>query len=320
MINVMTEINDDKKQDKHRQIIKKSIKPKITVKNMGEIKIKEKEVAVPGEVIAAGIDFLPSYGTYRKGEEIRALRMGIVRIEGKVIKLIPLSGRYMPKRGDTIIAKVVDILMSGWRMEMNSAYVAVLPLKDATSAYIEKNSDLTRYYALGDYVCTMITNVTSQKLVDITMRGPGLRKLSGGRIIEVNTNKVPRIIGKQGSMVTMIKNATGCRIVVGQNGLIWLEGEPEMENIAVEAIKKVEKEGHLSGLTDKVKEFLQSRIPNANVNTEPAHQENEFADGDNNAGGNDGYEQHDSRGFRERRGFSRGFRERRSFDRGPRRY
>jgi exosome complex component RRP4 len=90
------------------------------------------------------------------------------------------------------------------------------------------------------------------------MKGPGLRKLRGGRVIEVNTNKVPRIIGKQGSMVMMIKDATRCNISVGQNGLIWIDGEPMSELLAIQAISKIEKESHLSGLTDKIKEFLEN--------------------------------------------------------------
>lgn len=224
---------------------------------MGEIKTNDKEIAVPGQILATGMDHIPSYNTYRLGEDIRAERVGIVKIDGKVVKLIPLTGRYMPKRDDMIIAQVIDVLMSGWRFDINSAYSAMLPLKEASHRYIEKGADLTKFYALGDYVSCGITNVTSQKLVDVSMRGPSLRKLVGGRIIEVNTNKVPRIIGKQGSMVSMIKDATGCRIVVGQNGLVHIDGEPEKEIIAVNAIRKIEAEAHLSGLTDRVKEYLE---------------------------------------------------------------
>ncbi|MFC1730912.1 exosome complex RNA-binding protein Rrp4 [candidate division KSB1 bacterium] len=227
---------------------------------MGEIKVKDKEVAVPGQVLATGMDFLPSYKTYRLGEEIRAQGLGIVKVEGKVLKIISLSGRYMPKRNDTIIAQVIDVLMSGWRFDINSAYSAMLPLKDASSRYIERGSDLTKIYALGDYVSCMVTNVTSQKLVDISMKGPSLRKLTGGRIIEVNTHKVPRIIGKQGSMVSLIKESTGCRIVVGQNGIIWIDGEPEKEVIAVNAIMKIEEEAHQAGLTDRIKKYLDEEI------------------------------------------------------------
>jgi exosome complex component RRP4 len=226
---------------------------------MSEIKVEDKDIVVPGEELATGLDYLPSFGTYREGEHIRAARLGMVKVDGKVLKIIPLTGRYIPKRNDTIIGKVVDVLMTGWRIDTFSPYTSVLGLKDATSSYIAKGDDLTKYYALGDFVVTKITNVTSQKLVDVTLRGPGLRKLSGGRILEVSSNKVPRIIGKQGSMVSLIKDVTGCKIIVGQNGIVWLEGEPHMEVLAVEAIRKIEKEGHISGLTDKMKDFLEKR-------------------------------------------------------------
>ncbi len=227
---------------------------------MSNLLIQDKAIVVPGELLAQGMDFLPSFGTYRVKEDIRAARLGMAKVEGKVLKIIPLSGRYIPKRGDVILGPVTDIMLSGWRQDTNSPYSAVLGMKDATSEFIERGADLSRYYALGDYLVTKVINVTSQKLVDVTMRGPGLHKLTGGRIIEVNPNKVPRIIGKQGSMVGMIKDMTGLKIVVGQNGIIWLEGEPRKENIAVEAIRKIERDGHHSGLTDKIKEFLASRM------------------------------------------------------------
>ena len=224
---------------------------------MSELIVKTKEVVVPGEILATGIDYLPGQGTYREGDNIHAGMLGLVNIDGRAIRLIPLSGKYLPKRGDTIIGKVEDVTMSGWRINLDCAYSAMLPLKDATSEYIMKGADLTRFFDIGEFVVSKISNVTSQKLVDLTMRGPGLRKLMGGRIMEVNTHKVPRIIGKQGSMVSMIKQATDCKIIVGQNGLVWILGEPDGELLAVKTIKKIEDESHTSGLTDKIKEFLE---------------------------------------------------------------
>jgi len=226
---------------------------------MSELKIKENEVVVPGEVLAEGMDFLPSYGTYRLGEKILANKLGLIRIEGKVLKLIPLAGKYFPKRNDVIIGKVIDINFSGWIIDTNSAYRAMLSLKDATSDYVRKGADLTRYFDIGEYIITQITNVTSQNLIDLTMKGPGLRKLRDGRILIINPNKVPRVIGKQGSMVTMIKKATNCQITVGQNGVIWLQGTPEGEILAVETIRKIEKESHMQGLTDRIQKYLDSK-------------------------------------------------------------
>lgn len=228
---------------------------------MAEIKVQDKEVVVPGELLAEGMGYLPSFGTYREGDRILASRLGLVNIEGKVIKLVPLSGKYLPKKGDTIIGMVTEILMSGWRVDTNSAYSAVLNMKDASSEFIPKGANLTKYFDIGDYVVAKIVNVTSQKLVDISMKeAPGLRKLRGGRIMHVSAPKVPRIIGKQGSMVSTIKEYTNCKIIVGQNGVVWIQGEtPENELLAVKAIEKIEREAHLSGLTDRMKGFLESQ-------------------------------------------------------------
>lgn len=221
--------------------------------------VKDKEIVVPGEPLAQGMSFLPGPGTYREGDRILAQRLGMVSVEGKVVKLIALSGRYSPKIKDKVIGKVIDVLMTGWRLDIASPYSAVMTLKDATSEFIPRGADLTQYYGLGDSVVCQIVNVTSQKLIDVSMKGPGLRKLRGGRFIEVSPLKVPRIIGKDGSMVGMIKNATKCEIIVGQNGIIWFDGAPEMEVIAVNAVKKICDEAHLGGLTQRIADFLKER-------------------------------------------------------------
>ncbi|MGM5481153.1 MAG: exosome complex RNA-binding protein Rrp4 [Nanobdellota archaeon] len=224
---------------------------------MSELLIEERQVVVPGQVLAHGMEYLPSHGTYRKDEEILANRLGVSIIDGKVIRTIPLAGIYLPRRNDIVIGRVIDVLSMGWRVELNSPYSGLIPIKDGTYEFVPKGSDLTKYYDIGDYFVGKITNVSSQNLIDVSVKGQGLHKLRGGRIIKVNTNKVPRIIGKKGSMVSMIKQATDCKITVGQNGLVWLNGEPKMENLAVQTIKKIERESHMSGLTDTIKEMLE---------------------------------------------------------------
>jgi exosome complex component RRP4 len=227
---------------------------------MSKLITQEKEITAPGEVLAEGMDYLPGIGTYRDNDKIRASRVGLVMVDGRAIKLIPLSGRYMPKRGDTIVARVKEILISGWMLDIDAAYHAMLSMKDGSSEYIARGADLTQYYTFGDYIVCKIINVTTQKLVDVTMKGPGLRKLFGGRIIHINTHKVPRVIGKKGSMVSMVKQATGSKIIVGQNGVTWIQNDdPKMELLTVETIKKIAAEAHISGLTDRIKEFLEKK-------------------------------------------------------------
>lgn len=223
---------------------------------MGEIKVKDRDIVVPGEALAEGMDFIPGNGTYREDTTIHAQRLGLADVKGKVVNIIPLSGRYIPRKEDVIIGRVSEILFSGWMIETNCAYHAMLTMKEGTTEFIERGADLTQFFRLGDYIVTKIVAVTSQKLLDVTMKGPGLRKLRGGQVISVNHNKVPRIIGKKGSMIALIKDATGCQITVGQNGLVWLNGSPRSEVVAVKAIRMIEENSHVNGLTEKVKDFL----------------------------------------------------------------
>jgi exosome complex component RRP4 len=76
----------------------------------------------------------------------------------------------------------------------------------------------------------------------------------GGEIISVSPVKVPRIIGKNGSMLEVLKKGTGSNVMVGRNGRIWVKGG----NIPllVKAIEKIETEAHLNNLTNRVGEFL----------------------------------------------------------------
>ena len=142
------------------------------------------------------MEYLPSSGTHRTDETIRAHRVGLVHIDGKVIKIIPLAGRYLPKKGDMVVARVNDVLMSGWRLDLHTMYEAVLPISEASNDYIKRGEDLTRYFGVDDLVFAKIVRVSSQNLVDVSMRGPGLKKLKGGTLLEVSSNKVPRIIGE----------------------------------------------------------------------------------------------------------------------------
>ncbi len=57
-------------------------------------------------------------------------------------------------------------------------------------------------------------------------------------------------------MINMIKDKTNCKIIVGQNGLVWVKGDEDMEQLTKEIIHMIEAEAHTSGLTNKVKNKL----------------------------------------------------------------
>ena len=237
-----------------------------------EIKVEHKAVVIPGQVLANGMDYLPGEETYRDGDAIRAKILGLANVSGRVMKVTALSGPYMPKVGDTIIGKVSDILMSGWRVQTGTPYSAMLNVRDATQRFVRKGEDLSKILEIGDYVVAKITNVTAQNLIDLTMKEPGLFRIRNGRIIQVAAQKVPRIIGKRGSMISLLKRYTGCKVVVGQNGSVLLDGAVEKEALATKVIRMIEELAHQSGLTEKIEAHLKSVV--GEVPEAPAHSEN----------------------------------------------
>tara|TARA_Y100000310_G_scaffold335338_2_gene417117 strand:- start:33788 stop:34498 length:711 start_codon:yes stop_codon:yes gene_type:complete len=224
---------------------------------MSNLKVKEKDIVVPGEVLANGMDFLPSQGTFRDGDDIVANMIGLTFIDGRVLKVIPLNAKYIPRPGDMVIGKVTEMSFSSWFLDIGCANRAMLSVRE-TQEFIESGVDLSRYYRFGDYIVAKIIKVTRGN-IDLTMKEQGLRRLGVGKLININTSKVPRIIGKQGSMISMIKEKTNCRIVVGKNGLVWLQGEPADERVAAEAITMINEDAHKDGLTERIEEFINKK-------------------------------------------------------------
>jgi exosome complex component RRP4 len=217
---------------------------------------KKREIVVPGEVIATGTTFLPGENTKREDEDIIATRFGLLDKEGRLVKVIPLSGIYLPRKGNIVIGKVEDITFNGWLIDIGSPYKSFLPISEC-QGFISKREDLSTIFAIGELLIALVTNVKA-KGIDLTMRDRGLHKIESGITITINSSKVPRVIGKQGSMVSLIKQETGCNIVVGQNGIVWIRGDDiEQELLAKEAIKLITEKSFVEGLTEMVKEFLE---------------------------------------------------------------
>jgi exosome complex component RRP4 len=214
----------------------------------------ERKIAIPGEVIFKGEDYLPGEGTEKRGEEIVSLRFGVVEEMKNLVRVIPLSGVYQPRRGNVVIGKVEMITFNGWVVDINTAENAFLSLMEVPR-YVNKD-DLKEVMDIGDMVVAKIYAI-NKRGTDLTLQASGLGKLEKGIIININPNKVPRVIGKEGSMISLIKDETKCRITVGQNGFIWIGGSKvEDELFAKKAILYIAENSLMSGLTDEMKEWF----------------------------------------------------------------
>lgn len=222
--------------------------------------VEKKQLVAPGEILAEG-KYLSGENTHREGERIYSSRVGVVDLVGDRLGVIPLKGRYIPHVGDVVVGRIVDIAMSGWIVDIEAPYPALLPASETFGHRGPRGTmDLSKMFDVGDLVVSEVLAFDRTRDPLITAKGPGLGKITGGRIIELSPTKVPRLIGRKGSMISLIKKGTGANIVVGQNGIILVSGRSrDSENAAIRAIRMIEREAHTHGLTDRIQAMLQPR-------------------------------------------------------------
>jgi len=217
---------------------------------------ENKQLVTPGDLLAEG-DYSVGSNTYKDGNKIYASRLGLVQFEEKTVSVVALNAFYFPSVGDLVIGKIVEVNINGWTVDIDAPYQASLPASDVLNRFKPQRDDLSRIFDVGDLILAKIVNFDRSRDPLLTVRDSGLGKISRGQIVKITPTKIPRVIGRKGSMISMLKMETGCKIIVGQNGLVLVDGEkPEDEGLAIMAIRKIEQEAHTSGLTDRVTEMI----------------------------------------------------------------
>ena len=218
---------------------------------------EKKQLVTPGDLLAEG-DYISGESTYNENGKIFACRTGLVDYDGKRVYVVALKAFYIPVPGDIVIGKVIETTPGGWVIDIRAPHLARLRASDAVErSFKPETTDLPSIFDVGDLIITKVVAYDRTRDPQLTVREPGLGKTMRGQIVTVTPTKIPRVIGRQGSMVGMIKKETGCQLTIGQNGLILISGrDPESECLAIMAIRKIENESHTSGLTDKVTEMI----------------------------------------------------------------
>ncbi len=216
---------------------------------------KQRDIVVPGELLGEKKGRKLGGGVYFEDDKIFAKILGIPVIGDNEVKVIPMAGVYIPRINDKVIAIVSSVESSGWVVDINSPYEAYLPVSDGVDEFVDiHRMDISRFFDVGDVISCKISRVTKTKSVRVSMRSLGARKLFGGAILKVKTTRIPRIIGRGGSMIKLIKEKTGCVIYAGKNGVVWIRGDNKEK--AIDAIMTIEKESHSVGLTDRIEKML----------------------------------------------------------------
>lgn len=221
---------------------------------------ERRKIVTPGDLLAEG-NYMAGDNTYKENGKIHATRVGLVDYENRKVYVVALKAFYVPSVGDLVIGKVIEVALGAWLIDIKAPYPAVLRASDALDRpFKPQRNDLPSILDVGDLVMAKIVAYDRTRDPLLTVREPGLGRVRRGRVVETTPTKIPRVIGRKGSMITMLKQETDCQITVGQNGVILVRGKsPEDEQLAVMAIRKIEQEAHTSGLTDRVTEMIRNK-------------------------------------------------------------
>ncbi len=229
------------------------------------IYVRPKDITVPGELLAEG-QYTVEGAAYILNKKVIAKSIGIVEISKekgrKIIKVIPLKKKYIPQAGDKVVGKILDVGVTNWTVDINSPYTAILQATEVLPRPTDAAKiDLSEYLDVGDVIVAKVLAFDFARDPLLTVKEKGLGKVTRGSLVEIDPAKVARVIGRKGSMVKLFKDMLGVELIVGQNGrIIVISDDKDKELLAVLAIKKIEREAHVSGLTDRIREFLQARL------------------------------------------------------------
>ncbi|MGC2034810.1 MAG: exosome complex RNA-binding protein Rrp4 [Thermoplasmata archaeon] len=226
----------------------------------------ERILVLPGEEIP-GNGLRPGTGTYRLDGKIYASVLGLLNRQPPLVKVTPLSGRYIPKPNDVVLGTVTDVQTTFWLLDISAPRWA--PLHMSGSPWKMEVGETKLYLKVGDAVAVAVESLEATGRIGVTMNGEGLGKLEGGTIITISPAKVPRVIGRGGSMINTITRLTGTRVAVGQNGRIWIDGPPDGITRVREALRMIEEEGQRAGLTERIHQYLEATSDPSAQRTRP---------------------------------------------------
>lgn len=197
-----------------------------------------RKIIVPGELVSSERKKI-GQNVFTRNGKIYSQVLGLVDDSKEYASVVALEGKYSPKPMDLILGIVKAEKATGYTVDINSF----------SDSYISKR-DIRDYLKPGTVVSAKVIRVKELNEAELSH----IRIFYGGEVISVSSVKVPRIIGKNGSMLEVLKHGTNSSILVGRNGWIWTKGG----NIPllIKAIQKIEREAHLEELTAKMEDFF----------------------------------------------------------------
>ena len=217
----------------------------------------KKQYVIPGDVITTSPLRLRE-NVMLDGKKIIATSIGLTNIYDDSVRVIPLSAVYLPKIDDIVIGKITSIFGNSWFADINSCYEGMLLGQDVFGRGSSPTmSDMKSRLDIGDLICAKIANFDRSREPLISIADQNLGKIDSGELVKISPPKIPRLIGKHGSMIQTIESSTDTSITIGQNGLIVLKSESgsNLDKI-IKVFKMLDSTTDDSNMDEKIQKIL----------------------------------------------------------------
>ena len=170
----------------------------------------------------------------------------------RIVALAPhiVENLYEIGAGDLIVGFVEGMTNNIWFLDIGASFNAILPM--SLAPWKVEFGAVREHLNVGEAVLCRVQEVDETHSAVATMKGMGLRKLKSGLLEEIPPHIIPQVIGKGGSMLQSLKDLGQCRMVVGQNGRVWLDGEHDGMRDVRAALQLIRDTAHLPGLKNRI--------------------------------------------------------------------
>ncbi len=202
----------------------------------------ELRLVTPGMAIGPIAGKRVGSGAIAQNDTIIATRLGWAKEFNNTVSVDPINSAYMPRSGDLIVAVVAEVRNNLWFMNINGPFQGLLPM--SLAPWKVEFGAARQHMGIGDVVLARVQEVDECHNVVLTMKGVGLRRLNQGTVVSVPINHIDRLRGEGNATVQRLRDAADSRIIIGENGRVWIDGDAEGTAWAREAIALTQASGH----------------------------------------------------------------------------
>ena len=217
----------------------------------------ELRLVTPGEAIGASSGKRAGTGTIISGDSIISTKLGWAKENNDVLFVDPIFAKYLPRSGDLVIGIIESVRNNLWFAEVNAPFNGLLPM--SLAPWKVEFGAAREHMDIGDVMLARVQEVDESHNIVLTMKGVGLRKLKEGSVVSMPVNLIKKIRENNESILNELKDFTDCRILVAENGRVWIDGDSDAVSIAKDCIELIKSEGHLDGFEERFSKYIEER-------------------------------------------------------------